>query len=158
MIEVALSYFRRLLDCSWADINALEIASGQEGLAADWMQASWETVVEAALSGQFAKLRLAVYGDGADCHPRSSRFSSPIDLPTHQIICRPRDEFVVDALTGARVASCSRYSLDRFVSVTGGWYYESPPFDHALLDIGQEQCVVKADRLIWGIGLCGAGS
>lgn len=155
ILEYALTSFRRLLESSWADISALEVSSAQQGLTADWMQASWEAVVEASLSGQFGRMRLLVYGDGADCHPRSSRFSSPEDLPTHKVTCRPIDGFVVDLLTGDRLSERgSGYVLDRFVSFKEGWHYETPPFDHALLDARGEQYVVRTDRLTWHLSEC----
>lgn len=154
MIELAVLHFRSLLESSWAYVNALELSSGQEGLTADWMQASWEAVVEAALSRKFVGLRLVVYGDGADCHARSSRFSNPADFPTHQVVCRASDDLVVDVLTGKRVVNRAYFKLDRFVSIKDGWYYEIAPFDHALIEVEQEQCVVKADRLFWDVVSC----
>jgi hypothetical protein len=158
ILEDALASFRRLLESSWGDISALEASSAQQGLTADWMQASWETVVEAGLSGEIGRIRLLVYGDGADCHPRSSRFSSPEDLPTHKVTCWPSDSFVVDLLTGRRLTdSGSAYIFDRFVSFKEGWYHEAPPFDHALLDAESEQYVVRVDRLRWDISGCDGG-
>jgi hypothetical protein len=102
--------------------------------------------------------RLAVYGDGADCHAGSSRFSYPDAMPTHQIVCWPK-EGAIDLISGGRIAAGTRgFALDRFVAFREGWYYEEPPFDHALFECNGVEIVASLDRAKWGICRVGDGT
>lgn len=150
VIEEAISTFVHSLNTNWKAVRDLEEASQQEGLLGDWAQASWEALVEASIPFKSRQVRLVVYGDGADCHTGSSRFSSPADAATHQVRCRPIDDMVVDRLSGKPVpGSNDGYALDRFVSFGDAWFFEKPPFDHALIEGGGREYVVATSRLTW---------
>ena len=152
MIEKAISTFIQSLSANWISVQELEEASKQQGLLADWAQASWEAIVEASMPFETRPVRLVVYADGADCHPSSSRFSSCDELPTHEIRCGPLDEMVVDRLSGRLLQKISDgYAFDRFVSFQDGWFFERPPFDHALIETDGRESVVALDRLTWAL-------
>lgn len=103
-------------------------------LRSDWMQANWELLVEGALGSPL--VRLEVYGDGADCNPKSSRFLSPNLLPTHHIVCVPvSGDRLYDFLSGTQVVVPREpLKLDRLVTMGGdGWRHEAAPFDKVLV-------------------------
>src|SRR5688572_30617015 len=102
--------------------------AGRPELLGDWAQASWEALVEGALSSELPGIRLVVYGDGADVHPKSSRFSFENDSATHV-----------------------GYALDRFVAVVGKWYAEHPTFDHALITRDDIEYVVPLAEIEWRV-------
>lgn len=152
MIEKSISTFVGLLNSNWDSVSRLEDAVGQKGLLEDWAQASWEALVEATFPFEEGRVRLVVYGDGADCNPSSSRFSAPRELPTHQVRCNPTHDMVLDKLSGNRLRQFQDgYALDRFVSFDGAWFFEKPPFDHALLELDGCQYVVELNQLIWSL-------
>lgn len=151
ILNKAIAAYVDILNANWPAVNGLEITSGQMSLTADWAQASWESIVEAVLTIESRRVWLVVYGDGADCHARSSRFSCPDELPTHQVCCVSSDcVALVDKLSGGAVPRMDDgYALDRFVSVDGGWYHERPPFNHALVEGGGIEYVIPLSRLDW---------
>jgi hypothetical protein len=150
MIAYAIATFVQTLNASWTEVGELEKLAKQEGLLADWAQASWEALVEASVPFVSRQPRLAIYGDGADVHSGSSRFSFPDDLPTHQVRCKPANGTVLDRLSGEPIPKVEDgYALDRFVSVSGNWYFDKPPFDHALVESNGHEHVVALDGLKW---------
>ncbi|MGO4552569.1 hypothetical protein AB4059_15925 [Lysobacter sp. 2RAF19] len=152
MIDSAIVAFINVLNASWRALAEEEARGTQEGLLWDWSQANWEVLVEASLNIRSGGLRLSVYGEGADCRGGSSRFSFPDDLPTHEVRCQPAHALVIDALSGAQVRVVDGgYALDRFVSVHGGWYFDRPPFNHALIEIDGKQCALPVDELNWSL-------
>ena len=156
MIEHAIAVFVGLLNSNWVAMQSLSDSVKQQGLPADWAQASWETIVEASLPATSPPIRLEVYGDGADCHPGSSRASFPGALPTHALQCRPANDFVLDYLSGKPISRAGgAYAFDRFVSVKDGWYFESPIFDHVLLEREGEEYVIKLSEVEWELAPIG---
>lgn len=152
MIQDAVAVFVGSLNASWAALQGLSDSSEYKGLSADWAQASWEAIVEASLPLTSPPIRLEVYGDGADCHSRSSRFSFPEALPTHAVHCKAVNDFAVDRLSGKPITTGEGcYIFDRFVSVRDGWYFEEAPFDHALLVRGGIEYVVALSGLEWEV-------
>jgi hypothetical protein len=150
MIETAIGAFLKCLNASWSAVRELEVSTAQDGLLADWAQASWEALVEGGTTGTAGPTRLVVYGDGADLHPASSRFGFPDDLPTHEVRCQPVDTNVVDRLSGKPILPIAGgYGLDRFVSLNDGWFSEKPPFDHALIKLDKGEYVVALKSLSW---------
>ncbi len=151
ILNKAIAAYVDVLNANWLAVYGLEMASGQMGLTADWAQASWESIVEAVLTNESKRVWLVVYGDGADCHALSSRFSCPDELPTHQVYCVSSDGVaIVDKLSGGPVPRMDGgYALDRFVFFDGGWYHERPPFNHALVDGGGVEYVIPLNRLDW---------
>lgn len=151
-IEVSVRAFLKLLNAGWTDVSSLQVGTNQLTLLDDWAQASWEAIVEGTIPFSGQPVRLVVYGNGADLHGGSSRFSFPSDKATHQIRCQPVGDNVVDCLSGKLLpypGDGQGYALDRFVSMSGPWYKEGPPFDHALLERQDGEYVIALDQLDW---------
>lgn len=152
-INGAIERFLALLNAEWAAIASLARDAGRPELMGDWAQASWEAVVEGALSSELPGIRLVVYGDGADVHPKSSRFSFENDSATHEVRCVPiaangaTDRLSNDVL----VRDDAGYALDRFVAVVGKWYAERPAFDHALVTRDGVEYVVPLAEVEWRV-------
>ena len=153
MIKVAIERFVALLNAEWAAVASLASDAGRPELLADWAQASWEALVEGALSSELPGIRLVVYGDGADVHPKSSRFSFENDLATHEVRCVPiaangaTDRISNEVLRNDEVG----YALDRFVAVVGKWYAERPTFDHAMVTRDAIEYVVPLADIEWRV-------
>ena len=151
MIDAAMSTFRDVLGSGWSLIQDLEQQSEVKGLVQDWAQATWEIVVEAALTKKGAPVRLVVYGDGADCNGASSRVLFAGSLPTHEIVAMVHPG-VVDLLGGRDLATCGgSCKFDRFVSFRDGWYFQSPPFDHLLGICDGEEVVYRWSDVSWSV-------
>lgn len=151
-IEVSVRAFLKLLNAGWTDVSSLQVGTNQPSLLDDWAQASWEAIVEGTIPFSGQPVRLVVYGNGADLHGGSSRFSFPGDNATHQVRCQPVGDNVVDCLSGRLLPYLGYgqgYALDRFVSMSGAWYKEGPPFDHALLERQDCEYVIALDQLDW---------
>lgn len=135
----AITAFAHALSAAWpAVVQLSEHVRGdaRESLFPDWCQAMWEMLVEVAATENGTPVFLEVYGEGADCNPRSSRVYLPDALPTASIRCVPRSgRTVVDVLTGDPIDLLEQgIALDRLVRRDGrGWYEEGTPFDHVLL-------------------------
>lgn len=152
MVNQAIQVFLRALSAGWNDVLRLQQEAEQPGMVDDWAQALWESIVESSLPSTAFPVRLAVYGEGADCHPRSSRFSFPDDLPTHEVRCFPIDGSVRDHLTGRPLVVAEEgYALDRFVVTNGSWYEVQPPFDHVLIELGGQEYVAPVSNLSWRV-------
>ena len=153
MFKAAIERFVALLNSEWAAIDAMARDAGRPELLGDWAQASWEALVEGALSSELPGIRLVVYGDGADVHPKSSRFSFENDSATHEVRCVPiaangaTDRLSNDVL----VRDDAGYALDRFVAVGGKWYAERPTFDHALVTRDGVEYVVPLAEIKWRV-------
>lgn len=147
-LDVALDAFLTVLRSSWHSVRRglVESPSWDESVMADWAQANWEMVVEAALSRE-QRVVLEVYAAGADCNDGSSRVWRPELLPTHAIVCRTTrpDGVVRDHLSGRDIeAPSAGLRLTEFVAVTqDGWYRAEPPFDHALVEYDRVEVVVS---------------
>lgn len=129
-VDDAVRNFASFLSESWHSVSIL-IANDPEARA-DWLQASWEILVEQQVlqSGY-----LMPYGEGADCYGESSRVFRPDAEPTHVIVCRAKADLVRDALSG-KVISFPETGLvvsDLVGYRVGEPYYRyDPPFDHML--------------------------
>jgi len=151
-LRTSIGAFLKLLNAGWTDVSSLQVGANQPSLLDDWAQASWEAIVEGTIPFAEQPIRLVVYGNGADLHGGSSRFSFPNDKATHQIRCQPAGNAVVDRLSGKLLPYAEDgegYALDRFVSLSGAWYQEGPPFDHALLESQDGEYVIALDQLDW---------
>lgn len=141
-VDSLVESFRGILISSFPLVHRLEESAGIDSLGADWLQANWELLVEGPLSKQIGTpFCLEVYGDGADANGASSRILAPASLATHKIVCIPRKRSPIrDYLNEVPVdAPPSGFPLEKLVSLgSDGWYYETPPFDAAL--------VLDADR------------
>ncbi len=141
MLEItdAVHAFRRAVLAAYPAVDGL--ARQDRSLVADWLQANWETIVEASIAPHLG-VRLEIYGDGADCNERSSRVWRPQDVTTHQVVCvSPNGLF--DALTGTAVTA--GLPLDRFCTLHDSYPQERPPFDLAQLQSDELSLVAVAD-------------
>lgn len=151
-VDALVRSFARFLNAAWNEVQAASKNSPYEDFVPNWLQASWEMLVESALS---PGVYLEVYGEGADCNGRSSRAFRPEFLPTNAIVCHPRAGAEVrDALSGeATQFPPNGLPLDELVSLTGTWYERRPPFDHALvLDSEQHDMVFALNELSLELG------
>ncbi len=155
-----LHLFRGYLCASWDAVQQLRAKlSGEvepEVALLNWLQASWEILVEANLfhrldSGRDAngQMFLEVYGEGADELNSGSRVTFDDALATHHITCNRRPDCLpVDILTGQPLdPSDGQIFFDEFVAVVEGWYKRLPPFDHALCIIGDREVVVPVSSI-----------
>lgn len=134
-IDELIRDFTTYLDGAWGIVQRFSHRRGTDSFVGDWLQASWESLVEASL----AEGVLDIYGGGADLYPDSSRVYRPSanPLPTHIVAFLPRDgtSSLMDELTGQSVSFPAHgRSLDRFVSSSPPFFQEAPPFDHALTE------------------------
>ena len=150
--------FVAAVSAAWPAVTTLlgtSERSARNALIDDWLQAMWEMLVEASLPTAGGLMFLEVYGEGADCNPRSSRVHLPEASPTHAIRCSPvSGADVADALT-RKVIDWPDEGLvvDRFVRLDGaGWYDEAPPFDHVLVSTGGYDAVLPTEDLDFTVG------
>jgi len=104
----------------------------------DWCQANWELLVERAICrpGQY----LEVYASGSDYELQlHSRVFFHEATPTHEIRCElMAGTSGLDALSASEIEPFA-CSFDRFVTRDGTWFVDEPPFDHVLLENGDNQ-------------------
>lgn len=147
--DLLLPKFAAFLAGCWDDLSIFFENDTSESMQIDWLQASWELLVEGLLRWPEG-LVLEPYGDGADCNGASSRILYPELLATHRVVCRPREGTVVNDLLNKRRLDMTRGSVvfDRFVCIEeNGWYYELPPFDKILGVYRGESVVIGFDNI-----------
>jgi len=153
LLRSAISTFTSLLRSSWLQIHNLGLAvPGRDAseYVADWAQASWEMVVEAAVSSPDQIVYLEPYGAGADCNDIGSRVWQPGVSSTHVVHAVPLNgEELCDRLTGdAFVVPTDGVAMDQFVTLSeNGWYQDVPPFDHVLIHHQGREKVVALDEV-----------
>jgi hypothetical protein len=135
-LGLALDAFLRLLCAGWEAVEELAKRTQREPneVLADWAQANWETIVEAAISLD-GKVFIEPYGEGADCNSVGSRVWMPGVASTHVVNCTPRSgNQVWNVLMEEYVQFPEEgYAVDRFATPRkDGWYAECPPFDHVV--------------------------
>jgi hypothetical protein len=140
MVNEKIKGFANFLNTSLADVNAL--IENQEDFLMDWMQASWELLVERSLlsTNEF----LEIYGVGADLYGSSSRVTEKNAVPTHKIVMFSSNEnnYVLDLLSNQNVEIKNTMVFEEFVSFTNGFYSNKPSFDCILateIDVAQER-------------------
>lgn len=136
-VDDALLAFLTVLRTSWTSVKDCLVAAGwDDSASADWVQANWEMIVEAAVSRDVSTV-LQVYADGADCNGGSSRVWRPEVAPTHRILCLAKATPVVEMISGKPVNFPPEgLPLDEFVALTSDWFERCPPFDCVLLSDG----------------------
>ena len=142
-LGVALQVFLRLLCAGWEGVEALAKSTLREPneVLADWAQANWETIVEAAVSLDGAVF-IEPYGEGADCNSVGSRVWMPGAASTHAVNCIPRSgNQVWNVLLEEYVRFPEEgYAVDRFATPReDGWYAECPPFDHVVTTASRQE-------------------
>ena len=148
-LSTAVNVFRKNISYSWQEVR--ETLLGHESGLDDWLQAVWESIVEAYIYRSCGlPIFLEIYGCGADCNPKSSRHSLPDKLPTHivmGVVKFPAN----DAITGLPVA-LGVMKFDRFGTVVSGFFDECPPFDVAVLvDNNDVSNYLSVDALDWEV-------
>jgi hypothetical protein len=160
VLDASLAAFRDVLGGGWVSVGDVATLANRDPaeFRADWAQASWETLVEAALSPD-GRLVLEIYGDGADCNGASSRVWKPDAVATHAIHCHPRTgPTAVDLLTGAAVTfPQDGFLVDRFACHSeDGWYREMPPFDGVLVSASGREALFRIDDLRFALHVLGS--
>jgi hypothetical protein len=139
-IDAAIRRFSEFLRTNW-ELVRTERGGDFEDWWCDWTQANWELLVEAAVPWT-ERVRMEVYGDGADCHPSSSRVTLPEATATHRLVCVPSGQLPLkNELRGSSPHGHSELVFDRFVALDGTWYREAPPFDMVLAHVDDEPVV-----------------
>ncbi len=79
--------FRETLVAAWDQVGQFD-----EFQQLDWMQATWEVLVEGTLCNASRGEYLAYYGDGAEVNSNlgSKRVWNPEARPTHMVACIPK--------------------------------------------------------------------
>ena len=120
-----------------------------EAMFDDWAQANWELLVERTLCkpGQFLEL----YGSGSDYEEAQySRVFFRDASPTHDVLCEPASAAPTDQLSGFAVELTGAV-FDRVVARSGSWYANLPPFDHVLLQRGEQTLLVRVDEVSFAL-------
>ncbi len=149
-LSLALDTFLHLLRTGWNQVEFLaeQTQRSPGDVLADWAQANWEFVVEAAVSVN-GRIFLEPYGDGADCNAIGSRVWMPGAASTHVVNCAPRQgDESIDMLSGNTIRFPERgFPVDRFAALRAdGWFEETPPFEHVLVTaLGQEALFPLSD-------------
>ncbi len=150
-LNESIEVFLTILRSSWPAMTELAktmACRDVDEVLADWAQANWEMIVEAALSTN-ELVFTEPYGEGADCNAQGSRVWDPGNVTTHAthiVHCISKhDGSVTDILAHQRTQlSDGGVPFDRFVSRTpNGWYAECPPFDHVLLLDGAREMLIS---------------
>jgi hypothetical protein len=91
---------------------------------------------------------LEIYGSGSDyeaaIHSRVFFHSAP---PTHRIVCTTINDEPARDLLSERGVIPSQCSFDGFATPSGEWFEAVPPFDHVVLELGDEVYVVPVSAV-----------
>lgn len=158
-IKTLLQNYSQFLSVNWKQIDALEQLDSTGSFKMDWMQANWELLVEGHLKCR--ETNLEVYGEGADCNPKSSRVLYPERLPTHKITCFPLKGRQIKDLLNKEDCNLEigEIIFDRFVTFKDdGWFYETPNFQHVLAEQNGKQVVLDFSELEFELKKIGKGS
>ena len=145
--NVALQNFRAFLCAAYPQwkVVATEAGTDLDDAFCDWAQANWELLVERPLCEAPSLLNL--YSAESDYENAAhSRVFFQAGLPTHEIVCVMNGRAVIDHLTGSPV-DLSGFSFDKFVARVGSWLEAVPPFDHVLLNRGDNQLLVEHQEI-----------
>jgi hypothetical protein len=95
----------------------------------DWAQANWELLVERVVCS--SKESIEIYGSGSDYEAAAhNRVFFQKAQATHDVVCS--SSCAIDWISKAEI-DLSNFQFDCFVSISGEWFQELPPFDHVLL-------------------------
>jgi hypothetical protein len=111
----------------------------------DWLQASWEMLVESVLF-YGSKRYLPVYGIGADLGlDGSSRVTNRERLATDKIVCIS-NELILDHLSNSKI-DVSKLDFEEFVNWDGRWYSNESELNSVRLSDGDDEYVVSLDYI-----------
>lgn len=153
-VDAVLRKFVDYLNGSWNFFDSLLLQrsyTSDEQSINDWLQVSWEILVEKNIlqMGEF----LEVYGDGADYCGTSSRITDVNALPNFRIVVKPKHgEMLFDLLNNVSIKN-SQFIFDRFVSFEHGWYKLTPVFNCVLgIDnISGVERVLNIDSIVFTV-------
>ena len=150
--DAAVRAFVRVIAAAWPHACIVAQASSNPSFLSDWLQANWETLVEAALPrGTY----LEVYGEGADITAGSSRVGSPDVAATAAVIIRSQSGVsgITDRLSGATLELPSEgLAFEEFVTLDGTWYARREPFDCVLVETANGPAVFRAEDVLFDLG------
>lgn len=122
--------FQDLICAAWPSVQSAEPLQDDGDFLADWLQVNWALIVERPLQ-QADEIVLARYGTLATAGQR--------------VVCVSKSgEQMFDLLGQIRIASPA-VSMRELVTMVGGAYYPTVPFDCVLVDDGGIERVVGAD-------------
>jgi len=117
----------------------------EEEVLYDWLQASWEMLVESKMF-YGTKNYLPIYGQGADLGiNNSSRVSSPTVAPTHKVVCSGQQP-VYDVLSRNKI-DVNNFEFEEFVSLDDDWYSLENTLTHVLISQHDNEYVVSFDEI-----------
>lgn len=130
-IDKAIRIFSDYLNKSWEVVTPLLLDRSyttDDGSKGDWLQCSWELLVERKVM----KINeyLEIYGEGADFHGESSRITDEDMLPTHSVSIIVKDG--KDILNSFQIKN-SKFNFDRLVGFSEKYYTDFAPFNFVLI-------------------------
>ncbi|MBS4042942.1 MAG: hypothetical protein KGZ59_03925 [Chitinophagaceae bacterium] len=146
-IDTVVKNFRLFILSSWDSFllfNEPESTRRFEENTDNWLQANWEVLVEAKLTG--VNEFLEAYGNGADCNSSSSRICYADKLPTHRIKCA--NTTIRDIIKNKKIVIENMY-FDRFISIENKYPIVVPPFDYVLLTSDDDTAIVSVNEVIF---------
>jgi len=132
MISQLLNFYRLYLDANIDNVRLLieENRGADTNYIYNWLQASWELLVERMILQP--KNYLEVYGEGADLYGSSSRISFSDSLPTHRIRCKSKHSPTVKDLLSGEYINPNDLFFEELVGFSDGYYNIQPPFNFVL--------------------------
>ena len=133
-IDKAVRIFAEFLNKSWfvsAKLLTRRAYTSDEQSIHDWLQASWEVLVERKVLklGDY----LEVYGEGADYNGVSSRMTDVDAKPNFKVIVKPKNGIEIFDILSNETFIAHNVSFDKIVGFANGWYKLEPDFKYALL-------------------------
>ncbi len=142
-VNQTIWYFFDYLNNSLPHIN--KILNGVDEFdecQSDWMQSSWETLVETKLFYGTTN-SLTIYGDGADVSKSSSRVCFAERMPTHKLkcICKAKK---LDLMSGEEIDIIDS-EFEKFVKWENDSYSVDSELNALLLSIGEREFVISIE-------------
>ena len=141
--------FRDYLNSSLPQVMQMlsELEEYDESLS-DWMQSSWEMLVETALF-YGSKKSLVIYGDGADVCKGSSRVTFPELSATHRVACH--SGVIKKDLVSRVEIDIANCEFEQFVCWNDGKYTFDGFLNSILLSKGNQYFVVSIDDVVFSV-------
>jgi hypothetical protein len=142
-----IKLFVKFLNDSWGNVSELFQEEDNSGNRNDWMQSNWEQLVEFPLERKIGKrVRLEIYGEGAEANGESSRVLYPNDQPNYSIKFKLKNK-AKDILNEREIISDEYYEIDSFVTSKDNWYSIESPFSCVLFQYDEMESLVSIDEV-----------
>lgn len=141
--------FRQAISCCWSEVVAIELHDVTGSFIDDWLQSTWERLVEAAIPPA-RRVVLEPYGRGADCNGSSSRVWQPDALPTHKVLVVSATKVPLIDLVNSSALNEPQF-MDSLCSLQDGWPTVAEPFDCILLDTNTMATVKLSDVQLFAV-------